>query len=124
MGKVKKLSKTEEKPKASEEKKKVRKNKKQFKYRTYVNRICKSLSIPKVNKDASQFMENAVQSLIDGLVKHSSVMLANSSKTLNRKTAQLSFVSFMETAGAQDDLVKKAIAKAQESVAKLGSSLE
>lgn len=118
MGKVKNTS-------AEEKGKKKRSPQKQkFKYRTYVNRICKSLAIPKVNKDASQFMDNAVQSIIDGCIRQFSVMLANTNKTLNHKSAKLGFVGYMEALGAPEDLIKKAISKSEVAVATLGSSQE
>lgn len=116
MGKVKNL------PEAGKKKRTV--NKQKFKYRTYVNRICKALAIPKVNKDASQFVDNSIQSFVDGFIKQFSVMLAKTNKTLNHKTARLAFVGYMETLGAPDTLIKKAISKSEEAVATLGSSLE
>lgn len=118
MGKVKNTS-TEEKGK-----KKRSPQKQKFKYRTYINRICKSLAIPKVNKDASQFMDNAVQSIIDGCIRQFSVMLANTNKTLNHKSAKLGFVGYMEALGAPENLIKKAISKSEVAVATLGSAQE
>lgn len=117
MGKVKNTSEEKGKKKRSPQKQK-------FKYRTYVNRICKSLSIPKVNKDASQFMDNAVQSIIDGCIRQFSVMLANTNRTLNHKSAKLGFVGYMEALGAPENLIKKAISKSEVAVATLGSSQE
>lgn len=112
-------------PKKTEEviKKKKRSRDNKLKYRTHVKRLCKDLNIPRVNKDGSHFMDNVVQDFIDGLIRHISVMLADTNKTLTQKTARLAFVSYMENLEAPEALLKSALAKSDKAIEKLEASL-
>lgn len=121
MVKVKNLPKKEQEEVKKTVHKKTRSNK--FKYRTHIKRLCKDLNIPRVNKDGSQFMDESVQSFIDGLLRHMSVMLADTNKTLTQKTARLAFASYMENLGAPEELLKAALAKSDKAMEKLEKSL-
>lgn len=93
---------------------------KKFKYRTYVKRLCKSLNIPIVNKDGSRFIDESIQKFVDGVIRHSAVMLSNTNRSFSQKTARLVFTAYMETLGAPDDLLKGALKKADASIELLG----
>ena len=79
------------------------------KFRTPIKRLCKSLAIPQVNKDASYVLDDAVQKFLIGLTRHMASMLANSHKTLTQRTARLAYISYMESLGANDDISRGAL---------------
>ena len=137
MGKVKKSEgtaasaapkkqKKEEKPASEDDDKKKRRHRRgvgKSKFRTPIKRLCKSLAIPIVNKDASYILDDAVQKFLTGLTRHLSSMLANTHKTLTQKTARLAFLSYMESLGATDDISQGALKRGDAALKHLEESL-
>jgi len=137
MGKVKKSTATAEKAKEkkatavesaakkddSEKKKNHRRVGIKSKFTTPLKRLCKSLKIPHLNRDAVGILDDAVQKYIAGLTKHMTSMLANSNKKLTQKTAKLAYVAFMDALGANDTITKGGLKRADVALKHLEDSL-
>ena len=107
----------------SEKKKKHRRVGIKSKFTTPIKRLCKTLKIFQVNRDAVHILDDAVQKYIAGLTKHMSSMLANSNKKLTQKTAKLAYIGYMEALGVSDTITKGGLKRADAALQHLADSL-
>jgi hypothetical protein len=110
-------------PVATEKKKKHRRRAAKSKFSTPIRRLCKSLNIPQVNRDAVHIVDDAVQKFLTGLTKHIASMLSDSNKTLTQKTAKLAHIAYMDELGANDDITRGALNRADVALKHLEESL-
>lgn len=104
--------------------KRKKRSKKTVKYSTPIRRLCKSLDIPLVNKDATELVNNIMNNYITCITKHLAGMLAGTNKTLTKKTSKLAFIAYMETLDVPDEILEGSLGYSDNALEALRVSFE
>lgn len=119
MGKVKTFA--DVKKNKKEQVKKVatkRTKKRRVSWDSYVRKICKSLKVPIVSRDALPVISSALNEMSHKMVEYLENMLSNSNKMVTLNTTKLSFIGYLRSQNVNPDVVREALKAGQDAVSK------